>query len=111
MSEYIEQSSWVKWIKHYYPHLTIYHIPNGEHRNIKTAVKLKNMGVRAGVWDLYCMDYKLYIEFKKNNKEVLSKDQIEFKKIALKTGHQVMLVYGFDDGVKKFKKFVGEFER
>lgn len=29
------------------------HTPNGGKRHIKTAVRLKRMGVRAGVWDFY----------------------------------------------------------
>lgn len=33
------------------PNLIWYHVPNGEHRHISVAVKLKKMGVKAGVAD------------------------------------------------------------
>jgi len=105
MREYQEQSSWIKWVRLNYPNLTVYHIPNGEKRDIKTGVKLKNMGVLPGVFDLYCMDYKLYIEFKTETGK-LSDDQKWFSSKAKDTGHDTMVCFGFEDGVKKFTEYV-----
>jgi hypothetical protein len=47
----------------------IYHIPNGGHRHINVAIKLKEQGVKAGVPDLKLPMarggfFGLYIEFK-----------------------------------------------
>ena len=47
--------------------LFIFAVPNGELRDMPTAMKLKNMGVRRGISDLICMGNgkMLYIECKR----------------------------------------------
>ena len=56
MSEHDEQVAlfdWVEMNKHRIPELAaLYAIPNGGHRHIKVAQKLKAEGVKPGVWDL-----------------------------------------------------------
>lgn len=106
MSEYKVQSAFVKWIRYQYPNITIFHIPNGEKRDIRTASKLKSMGVLKGVYDLYIVDYKLFIEVKKSKREKLSPAQEEFKKKVEKSGHHTLEVYGLEDAIGKFKTFI-----
>jgi len=106
-----EQSTFIKWIRLNYPDLTVFHIPNGEYRDILTSVKLKRMGVLPGVFDLYCMDYHLFIEFKQSKKntnveERLTNSQKRFMETALKTKHNCLIFNGFVDGVEKFKKYI-----
>ena len=105
MTEYQVQTSFIKWMKENYPDLTIYHIPNGEKRDVKTGVKLKNLGVLPGVFDLYCMDLKLYIEIKTDNGK-LSDDQKWFSSKAKDTGHDIIIGFGLEDVCRKFEDFV-----
>lgn len=61
----------------------LWHTPNGGSRNIIEAVKLKEMGTKAGVWDLFLAiptekHPGLFIEMK-SKKGVLSKSQKEFR--------------------------------
>lgn len=69
-TEQINVASWAAWNERQYPELKwLHHIPNGGSRNKAEAVKLKQMGVKAGVSDL-CLPYPkgiycgLYIEMK-----------------------------------------------
>jgi hypothetical protein len=57
-----------------------FHVPNGEKRDIATAKKLKEMGVRPGVADfmLFRRDLKLALELK-TPKGVLSENQKGFR--------------------------------
>jgi hypothetical protein len=56
-NEYIEQSTLVQWCKlneHKHPELKLlFAIPNGGHRHIAVAHKMKKEGVRSGVPDLF----------------------------------------------------------
>ena len=57
------------------PDVLFFHCPNGEHRNKRTAAKLKAMGVRPGVadlvfirrapWSLDCLPEVLFLEMKR----------------------------------------------
>lgn len=69
-TEQINVVSWANWNMNRYPELKwLHHVPNGGSRNKQEAVKLKQMGVKAGVSDL-CLPYPkgiycgLYIEMK-----------------------------------------------
>jgi hypothetical protein len=71
------------------------HCPNGEERNIKVAMKLTAMGVRAGVPDLMIPlpDGKiLWIELKLA-KGKLSKPQVKMIELLESLNHQVLVVY------------------
>ena len=100
------QSDFVKWMEFHHPHITLYHIPNGERRTPQVGAKLKRMGVKKGVFDIYVMDWHLYIEFKKSHKEKLSEAQKKFKIDAERTGHLTMVAYNFKDAVDKISPFI-----
>lgn len=56
-TEQINVVSWANWNVNRYPELKwLHHVPNGGSRNKQEAVKLKQMGVKAGVSDL-CLPY------------------------------------------------------
>lgn len=80
----IELFKWIKLQKAKYPVLGLpYHVPNGGDRHIVVATKLKAMGARAGVWDIYCPPDKankkpLYIEMKDGDND-LTKTQETFQ--------------------------------
>lgn len=106
MYEWQHQADLVRWFRYHYPQYIIYHIPNGEERSGWSAKKLKEMGVLAGVYDLYIMDFKLYVELKRSAKDKLTEKQIAFRTHALKTGHHCIEAYGFKDGVQKITEFL-----
>lgn len=105
------QADIVKWVRFHYPHLTIFHIPNGEVRSASVGRKLKRMGVLKGVFDLYLMDYHLFIEVKRTEKDKLSLDQLKFKTTAVATNHKVMEVHGFKEAVAKLREFLQQEEQ
>lgn len=51
----IHMLAW-QWVCETYPDLLIFHVPNGEDRDLKVALKLKRMGVLPGVADflMFC---------------------------------------------------------
>ncbi len=77
-TEQISVIQWAEWNTGRYPELKwLHHCPNGGSRNKQEAVKLKQMGVKAGVSDL-CLPYPkgtycgLYIEMKYGNKAAVA---------------------------------------
>lgn len=104
LKESTVQILWMRWVKINYPGLTIFHIPNGGYRHYAEAAQLKRMGVLPGVYDLYCMDYKLFIEFKKVGGRV-SAAQKSFEEKIKATNHDSLVFFGYVDGVNKFKEY------
>jgi hypothetical protein len=97
--------NWIKWLKINHPEFTVFHIPNGGYRNRLEAFKFNRLGVLAGVFDLYCMDLRLFIEIK-SKRLPLSSKQKEFKKIITETGHNYLIFYGYEDGIVKFTRYL-----
>ncbi|MFN3785227.1 MAG: VRR-NUC domain-containing protein [Thiothrix sp.] len=60
--EAAEQITFMNWANEH--GLFAFHIPNGEFRHKATAVRLKLLGVRAGIPDVFVPELKLFIEFK-----------------------------------------------
>ena len=105
MSEYSEQAALFEWVNLSalrMPELQLlYHIPNGEKRNIATAMKLKRMGVKAGVPDLHLpvarQGYNgLYLELKVN-KNKLTDNQKFWKEALEKERYFVYVAYGWEE--------------
>ena len=61
-----------------------FHVPNGGHRHIKEAMRLKNMGVKPGVFDLV-HPAMIAVEIKRPGGK-LSKEQVAWKESAEKWG-------------------------
>lgn len=113
-SEDTEQISVMQWAELHigkYPELKwLHHCPNGGSRDKKEAVKLKQMGVRAGVSDL-CLPYPrgtycgLYIEMKygKNRQQVSQK---EFLADMAAAGHFVATCYSAEDAVAIIEEYL-----
>ena len=92
------------------PEQLLYAIPNGGHRNIVTATKLKHEGVRAGVPDLFLAFPKspyhgLYIELKKP-KGRASRAQLEYIQMLRFYGYYTAICYGFDDAINIIKSYL-----
>jgi len=101
MSEYMEQVKFVSWFRKTYPDIKIYHTPNGEKRELRIALKLKNMGVMRGVWDLYVRSLNLWIEMKDVKDNDLTKEQKEWQEYCEQFGDKFIVGYGFEDAQKK----------
>lgn len=113
-SEETEQITVVQWAQYNqsrYPCLKwLHHCPNGGSRNKNEAVKLKQMGVKAGVSDL-CLPYPagiycgLYIEMKYGDNR-LQNTQKEFLKDMSEAGHFVATCYTAEAAVVILEKYI-----
>ena len=106
-SEDTEQITVIQWAQYnvnHHPELKwLHHIPNGGSRNRLEAVKLKQMGVKAGVADL-CLPYPkgmycgLYIEMKFGSNRQQD-TQKEFLKDMAEAGHFVATCYSAEEAI------------
>lgn len=113
-SEDTEQIAVIQWAQYNtarFPELKwLYHIPNGGSRNKAEAVKLKQMGVKAGVSDL-CLPYPhgiyhgLYIEMKYGDGR-RQESQKAFLEDMEKAGHFVCTCYSAEAAVKVLTEYM-----
>jgi hypothetical protein len=110
-TEQISIIQWAEWNRRRYPELKwLYHCPNGGSRNKQEAVKLKQMGVKAGVSDL-CLPYPkgtycgLYIEMKYGNNRQ-QPAQKEFLADMAAAGHFVATCYSAEDAVAIIEEYL-----
>ena len=110
-TEQIFVIQWAGWNMNRYPELKwLHHVPNGGSRNRLEAVKLKQMGVKAGVADL-CLPYPkgiycgLYIEMKFGNNRQQD-TQKEFLADMAATGHFVATCYSAEEAVEVIEKYL-----
>lgn len=110
-TEQMQVVSWAQWNTARYPELALlYHIPNGGSRNKAEAVKLKQMGVLAGVPDL-CLPvpkgvyHGLYIEMKYADGR-LEKAQREFLQAAARNRYFCAVCYGAEEAVGILREYV-----
>tara|TARA_R110000803_G_scaffold28011_8_gene65121 strand:- start:9556 stop:9921 length:366 start_codon:yes stop_codon:yes gene_type:complete len=78
----------------------LFHVPNGEKRNRVTAIKLKKMGVKPGVPDLFLpvsrgTFHGLWVEMKKPGGTVSTK-QLEWVLGLQAQGYRVDVADGFE---------------
>jgi hypothetical protein len=93
------------------PLQNLFAIPNGGHRHIKTATKLKREGVKAGVPDVM-LAYPsagcagLWIEMKWN-KNKPTKEQARWLKRLKLAGYAVAVCYSADEAINKIAEYLG----
>jgi len=109
-TEQIGVIQWSQWNMNKYPELKwLHHCPNGGNRNTKEAVKLKQMGVKAGVSDL-CLPYPkgiycgLYIEMKYGDNRQQD-TQKEFLADMAAARHFVATCYSAEEAVKVIEEY------
>ena len=88
----------------------MYHVPNGGSRNKQEAVKFKQMGVKAGVSDLYLpyprgMYCGLFIEMKYGDNRQQA-TQKEFLRDMAEAGHFVATCYSAEEAIKVIEKYL-----
>lgn len=113
-SEDTEQAAVITWAKYREvarPELKLlHHCPNGGSRNKAEAVKLKQMGVKAGVPDLHLPVPKgsyngLYIEMKYGS-GTIQKTQREFLKAAAAYGNYCCVCYGAEEAIEIIQQYI-----
>lgn len=90
--------------------ITVFHIPNGEHRPAKTGAKLKAMGVCRGVPDLMVTTpvpgrpeiRGVFIEMK-SERGTVSPEQAEWHRNLRKDGYEVIVARGASDGYDQLR--------
>ena len=99
--EHFEQVGFVNWFRNRFPWVMIFAIPNGEHRAITTAKRLKAEGVTAGIPDLYVPEWNLWIEMKRCEGGRLSEDQRSIIDYLRSIGHWVIIGKGAKDASRQ----------
>lgn len=87
----------------------LYHIPNEQYNNMLYTMSLKKMGLKSGVPD-YCIMIEggkcAYIEFKRNNKSKLSKNQEKFRDICSVLEFPYLVTCNIDDAITWIKNLI-----
>ena len=96
-SEDHEQMLFVQWFKRTYPTVKIMSIPNGGHRHIAVAAKMKATGQAAGVPDIFIPAWLCWIEFKRIKGGIVSPVQRDWIAYLESIGHRVIIGHGFED--------------
>lgn len=85
----------------------IYHVPNGGHRDFKTAKDMKAQGVKPGVSDLVLPIarggyFGLYIEFKASRPHNSSMSEVQFEWLSLveSNGYAAAYAIGKDEALE-----------
>lgn len=110
-TEQIAVIQWAQYNMNHHPELKwLHHVPNGGSRNKQEAVKLKQMGVKAGVSDL-CLPYPkgiycgLYIEMKYGDGRQ-QPSQKEFLKDMAEAGHFVATCYSAEEAISVITRYL-----
>ena len=79
----------------------IFAIPNGDHRAITVAKRLKAEGVVPGVPDLFIPQWSLWVEMKRREGGRLSEDQRQMIAYLQAVGQQVIVGKGAEDASRQ----------
>lgn len=95
-SEHEEQTIAVAALKLKYPKLLFFQIPNGEHRNIAVAKRLKLEGLTPGVPDLFFPALRIFLEMKRkrNVRTQVGGAQRYIMKLLEEVGYTCVVAYG-----------------
>lgn len=104
--EHTEQVTFVNWFRATFPGVRIFAIPNGGKRDKRTAQRLKDEGVEAGVPDLYVPAWGLWVEMKRRKGGNVSPEQADWLDYLQSVGDSVVVGYGWEDARDKVRTFV-----
>jgi hypothetical protein len=105
-SEHQEQAGFIHWFRHQFPRVLIFAVPNGEHRSISVAKRLKAEGVVRGIPDLCIPAWNLWVEMKRIEGGRLSKEQREMIRYLESIGHTVIVGRGAKDASRQVLQFI-----
>lgn len=106
-----EQIGFVNWFEARFRGVRIFHIPNGGHRAMSVARKMKAEGVRPGVPDLHVPAWRLWIEMKRTKGGRLSSEQKDWIEYLEGLGHTVIVGSGATDASRKVLEWLSRRER
>lgn len=107
-SEHVEQALLVQWFRRSYPNVLIFAIPNGGARSKATASRLKVEGVVSGIPDLFCPEWKLWIEMKRIKGGVVSNEQRGMIDYLQSVGYRAIVCKGAEDAKAQILEFLNE---
>ena len=111
-TEHWEQSQLFAWAEDRPELKLMYAIPNGGHRDIRVAVKLKAEGVKPGVPDI-CLPvargawHGLYIELKRREGGKVSAEQTAWIEALIREGYCAAICRGWEDAVRVIMGYLG----
>ena len=99
------QSATKPWLK------GMFAIPNGGYRAIKTAVKMKRTGTRAGVPDVFLpvsngREHGLFIEMKRTKGGTVSELQRERMKMLTAEGYRCVVAKGCQEAIDAIMRYM-----
>jgi len=109
-SEHEEQKTLFQWARNF-PELTsMFAIPNGGHRNIITASRLKAEGVKSGVPDIFLplargKYHGLFIEIKAMKGRATDNQDIYLDNLRL-NGYRAEVCHGFAEAKKAIEEYL-----
>jgi len=110
MSEHIEQCLLIKWAS-LIPELNcLFSVPNGGHRHVAVAAKLKREGVKAGVPDLMLPIARggfngMFIEMKAPKGRLSDVQTIWLGRLS-NNGYKAVVCFGFEDAKKSIIEYL-----
>lgn len=110
-SESDEQIGFLRWWNEHFSAVWIYHIPNGGHRAMNVAKRMKADGVRPGVPDLHVPEWRMWIEMKRRSGGRLSSDQKAWMEYLEGIGDTVIVGRGAEDASRQVMDFLRERRR
>jgi hypothetical protein len=105
-SEHVEQALLVQWFRRTYPNVLIFAIPNGGARSRATAGRLKVEGVVPGIPDLFCPEWKLWVEMKRTKGGVVSAEQRAMIDYLQSVGYRAIVCKGAEDAKAQIMEIV-----
>lgn len=114
-TESSEQIRLVGRIRHFYPDVIVFSVPNGGGRSYMEATKLREEGVLAGVCDLVVLEarggwFGLFIEMKRTSGGKVSEEQTQFMGRARERGYKCVVAHGCEEGWAAFEKYMARDE-
>jgi hypothetical protein len=108
-----EQITLIDWSS-FQPSIRPYliHIPNGGSRHPVEAKKLKRMGVKKGVSDLFFAKPMhgyagLWIELKRNDKKIKpTPEQTEWINLMNESGYSAVVCHGAEEAMKEINSYI-----
>lgn len=104
--EHEEQVGFINWFRETFKGVLIFAIPNGEHRAVSVAKRLKAEGVVKGIPDMFIPEWNVWIEMKRQKGGRLSEDQSDIIDYLESIGHDVVVGYGARDASEKLLKLM-----